>query len=472
MPLALRKLAKYSSLSICLSAGALSFATSSHAGLSTQMDSVFNGMTNVTSPGVHEGQRRGVITGGRMTTKFPIVNQDIMSFSPPSWKAGCGGIDMFMGSFSMVDSDQIVELFRAVAANATGYAFKLALSTVFPDAESIVADLQDKIQQMNQHLGNSCQLAQGLVDGGLDAINGMMDNQMQTAATSSGSQGSSFDSYSRQDGLDLYSDLQTNSPENFNNIVGNVLWKELDRQEVSDWFAFGGNGRELKEAIMSLTGSVIVSAGSEEDTNVTSLPGNQLRLEDLIFGGDTRIYSCASDPENCMMPGGTDYQTLDNFEGLYQKIINQLIGNEGSPGVIDKYAFSSGTITTSERNLLGMLPMGAGGMIRELSVKSTYLAEEFTRRTAAAMSIGIVQDMTRQMFDAGRASLGTSNSAYANLARDEMRSARQTLNEEYETLINQYGSVTDMMSLYQDFLEAQRSSQYILQSNPSSQGGR
>ena len=472
MAIVLQSYLKKCSLSVAIAATALTISSTSQASLPAQMDSVFNSMTNVTSPGVHEGQRRGVITGGRITTKFPIVNQDIMSFSPPSWKAGCGGVDMFMGSFSMINSDQIVELFRAVAANASGYAFKLALSNVFPDAETLIADLQDKIQKMNQYLGNSCQLAQGLVDGGLDSINTMMDNKMQTAATQGGTQEASFDAYTRKDGLDLYSDIQTNNPSQFQDIVGNVLWKELEKHQVGDWFSFGNDDQEMKEAIMSLTGSVIVDAPSEANTEIKSLPGNQLRLNDLIFGGDIRMYSCASDPDNCMMSGGTEYQTLNDFEGLYEKIIDEIIGSNGSPGVIDKYAFSSGTITSAERNLLGMLPMGAGGMIRELSVKSPYLAEEFTRRTAAAMTIAIVQDMTRQMFEAGRAALGTSNNAYANQARIEMSASRDALNQEYATLIDQHGSITDIMPLYQGLLEAQRSSQYILQNGAPSQGGR
>lgn len=100
-------------------------------GLQSEMDRLFNEMSNTTLPGVHESQRRGVFTGGRYTVKSRIYEQNLVSFTPPSWKAGCGGVDMFGGSFSFINAEQLVTMMRAVAANAKGYAFQLALDNVF-----------------------------------------------------------------------------------------------------------------------------------------------------------------------------------------------------------------------------------------------------------------------------------------------------------------------------------------------------
>ncbi|MDN4704685.1 conjugal transfer protein TraH [Vibrio parahaemolyticus] len=47
-----------------------------------------------------------------------MYEQNLVSFTPPSWKAGCGGVDMFGGSFSFINAEQLVTMMRAVAANA------------------------------------------------------------------------------------------------------------------------------------------------------------------------------------------------------------------------------------------------------------------------------------------------------------------------------------------------------------------
>ncbi|WP_422615877.1 conjugal transfer protein TraH [Photorhabdus cinerea] len=78
--------------------------------------------------------------------------------------ADCGGVDLFRGSLSFINADQIVQLLQAVAANAKGYAFQLALDNAFPDGAKWIENFQRKVQALNQHLGNSCQLAQGIVN--------------------------------------------------------------------------------------------------------------------------------------------------------------------------------------------------------------------------------------------------------------------------------------------------------------------
>ena len=80
------------------------------AGLQSKMDSVFGEMSNISRPGVFETQRRGVLSGGSMYVRSPIMNTDLINFQAPSFKAGCGGVDFFGGSFSFINADQFVQL--------------------------------------------------------------------------------------------------------------------------------------------------------------------------------------------------------------------------------------------------------------------------------------------------------------------------------------------------------------------------
>jgi conjugative transfer pilus assembly protein TraH len=47
----------------------------------------------------------------------------------PSVKAGCGGIDIFTGGFSFINTDQIVAAMKA-AANGAAFVFDLAINAI------------------------------------------------------------------------------------------------------------------------------------------------------------------------------------------------------------------------------------------------------------------------------------------------------------------------------------------------------
>lgn len=94
------------------------------ADLQEQMDDMFGSMLNFNNPTAYQGQRRGVLSGGSLYLRNRIMNPNLITLTPPSWKGGCGGIDLYAGSFSFISADEFMQLLRAVAANAPGYAFE------------------------------------------------------------------------------------------------------------------------------------------------------------------------------------------------------------------------------------------------------------------------------------------------------------------------------------------------------------
>ena len=81
-----------------------SYASSVNANsLNTQMDNAFNSLSNVTSPGAYNTARRGVFSGGQVYVKFPTKRVNIVSAEAPKITAGCGGIDLYGGSFSFIN---------------------------------------------------------------------------------------------------------------------------------------------------------------------------------------------------------------------------------------------------------------------------------------------------------------------------------------------------------------------------------
>ena len=69
------------------------------------------------------------------------------------------------GSFSFINSDEIVAMLKATANNALGFAFQLAIKSISPQIAATIEEMAQKAQQMNQFNMNSCEIAQNLVGG-------------------------------------------------------------------------------------------------------------------------------------------------------------------------------------------------------------------------------------------------------------------------------------------------------------------
>jgi conjugative transfer pilus assembly protein TraH len=96
----------------------------------------------------------------------------------PKVTAGCGGIDMFTGSFSFINSDQFVAMAKAVANNAIGFAFHLAIQAISPQIDKVMGDLEKAVQDLNQFNISSCEAASALV-GGIAGEMGVKSNSVQ-----------------------------------------------------------------------------------------------------------------------------------------------------------------------------------------------------------------------------------------------------------------------------------------------------
>ncbi|WP_445013844.1 conjugal transfer protein TraH [Vibrio cholerae] len=457
---------------------ALASANVAANGLQAQMDKLFNEMSNTTPPGVYETQRRGVISGGRLTSKTKIFDENLVSFAPPSWKAGCGGVDLFGGSLSFVNADQIVQLMRAVAANAKGYAFQLALDNVFPDGAKWIENFQKKVQELNQHLSNSCQLAQGLVTNPASSLDVAQKAGGIIKSAAIGLYEDIFSATSEKDGVSAPETTKQNAPQEYEKQIGNILWKQFKKNGAASWFQYGDN--TLLEAIMSLTGTVIIgdliddpnSSSSGSKTNpIQSLPGNKITLSDLIFGGTVEIYSCGSDTNNCIEAGsgGSGTKSVE-LKGIKNKITDMLLGTSSSPGVIYKYATNSGTLTGAEKAFVSNLPNGVGTIIRNLSVLSRDGATLFATESSGAIALTMMYSFTEEFFRAARISLANSGSPYKKEALELLSQSQQQVRSEYAVLSSQYGDLARQIEKYNSLLDNIRKQKYMLAtlSNPPS----
>lgn len=465
-----------------LIAVSISFAaitSPAQAGLKDELNSMFSEMSNVSAPGVHESQRRGVVFGGRVSTKNRIINQSVVSFVPPSIKSGCGGIDMFGGSFSFINSEQLVQLMRAVAQNAIGYAFQLALDGVCAPCSKYISILQEAIAKMNQYLGNSCQLAQGLVDGGLKAVTESFRKDEQNTAAKSGTFKDHMEALVSEAG----SSLKRDKPTEYAKLIGNVTWNELQKNRVGSWFRHGDE--DLMEAMLSIAGSVIVgdliddpnpSPGSsgEKTNKITPLLGNVLTVQELVFGSHSGrtvlMYDCSANRTTCAgNDGATPPHTkqVANFIGLEKRIKDMLLGSSTGPttvGLISKYATENGQsnnrFSEAEKAFLSSLPNGIGGMVRNLSANSEASARQFVEENSALIAIDMSYQLASELLRAVSTAVISSNSAFAKEASELFEKSSRNLQHEFEVLASRHGKLSSVMDRYARHIELTRKQRY------------
>ena len=112
-----------------------------------------------TGPTAFQGQASGHWTLGNLYLRSPVRSEQIATVSLPSFRAGGGGIDAFAGAFSFINSHQLVAFARAVAQNAVGFAFELALETISPVIAETMAKLRALAEWVNSQNLDSCETA-------------------------------------------------------------------------------------------------------------------------------------------------------------------------------------------------------------------------------------------------------------------------------------------------------------------------
>jgi len=286
------------------------------ANLNAEMQAMFNdlgAMGNVTAPGAFRGQAMNLYTGGSLMMRSPSKNYSLADVQLPSLRAGCGGIDLFGGSFSFINKQQFVALLRNIGSNAVGYAFKLALQSISPDIDKLLTELHDQINKINAMNINSCEAAQALVNGAV----GEYDNSIQSGCAN-------ISQYlgTVADRADARLTCATNAPaivktaaastdpnvRNVTFVQGNVVWTALNR-------IAGSISQSEKELIMSVIGTVVLYAPRDDGSGAMPryFEPTIVGLRDLLLGRgasaadgnvEVEVYTC-DEPAECLNPART-----------------------------------------------------------------------------------------------------------------------------------------------------------------------
>lgn len=381
-----------------------------HAQVSKQMDRIFDSMSNTSSPSVVMTQRRGVISGGSFEMRNPITRLQIASFDPPHISGGCGGIDMYGGSFSFANKAAYQEYAKSVISNASGYAFQLALGALCQDCLQNLQSISEKIEEMNRHMKNSCEAGQWLVN------TAVQNNEWLSSRAQAGT----------GDNKDLYaalhmgpgqespaSSLSSSNPELAQELLtGNVIWKALKKSGSTSWFIDGGDA--TLEDVMSFTGTVIVCAeGTPHCSGARSSdrPGSPIQrtvvpnlgLKDLVYGGidsgRSPVFWKCVDNDQCLEMT-QDTNRAQHFKGFLTRVRDVVLGPDGdsSGGLIGKYRHHIGSPTQSEQGLMAVSGPYTAIMLRladQDESDARMFAVDFMPELASEVVTALVEEQLR-----------------------------------------------------------------------------
>ncbi|MES2088833.1 MAG: conjugal transfer protein TraH [Pseudomonadota bacterium] len=230
-----------------------------HAGdLNAEVNNMFNNLGaigNYTAPGAFRGQTFNTYTGGSFFMRSPNKVYQLAAIQFPSGKAGCGGIDVFGGSFSHISATEFKNMLRNITAALPGIAFQLALEAVSPLLGGLTKWAKGLETWINNARINSCETAKAIVSTAAEATGYSSQETCADLAIEMGLE-SDRDSARRRCATDrpgILASARTSGDLNVRNkapFVGNLTWKALQYTGV----ALDDAEREL---IMSMVGTII-----------------------------------------------------------------------------------------------------------------------------------------------------------------------------------------------------------------------
>lgn len=338
---------------------AFAFMSTAHAMTMQELFDSVNAQGNVSNPAVLQGQTMNLYTGGSLFMRMPKRSYQLATVTPPSWNAGCGGIDLFAGGFSYINKEQFVAMLRNIGSNALGYGFKLAIQNLCPTCDNVMQALQATAQAANRLNMDSCEAAKGVVNA---ALPDTWTRGKQNAAKNFGVDTNLFENIT-----DAWTSVMNNEsranqtvnaaasarPEAKDALpTGNVVWKALKKLDgISD---------EQRMVLMSMIGSTIFSTEV-----MTSAPKKLVRKEitvETLVGARTTsetitvpIWRCDTTSEDGCLSPTEDEITTRSFKTMVRQKMEKISDKLASRSTHDDMASTLGFLNATDLPIYKML---------------------------------------------------------------------------------------------------------------------
>lgn len=382
------------------------------------------GVSNATGPSAFAGQSAGYYTGGRLFMRTPSRNTTLATVNLPSHRAGCGGIDLFSGGFSFINSDELVALMKSIGNNAVAYSFKLALETISPMIAEQIGELQDWIQRINQFNINSCEASKGIVGG----LWPRAETASRVICEDLGNSSGIFtDRAASRHGCGAQGRRQSTL-----NSAGSPLKEQIPIDINIAWAAakknplFAGD-RDLAELIMTLSGTVVVIAPANDDAPPTyHYYGHKAETDQLIGallqGGAATINRC-NDSDKCLSVNPNATLTVSTANAFSERVRAVL---ESIQDKID----TDGSLTADEQALLNTTNIPIYKIINVMTAYQGGLSSLSLPQYSDLIALDILYRFASDLMgeiEKGGAALSLADDQIIKDWREGLQSARRAL---------------------------------------------
>mgnify|MGYP002780331192 CR=1 FL=1 len=399
------------------------FATGlAHADVEDAMREHLNSMVNATPPTTFETSNQAGIYFGSFSQRYQMVNSPpILNWTPPSLRGGCGGWDLFGGSFSFISSEQIMNFLRSIASAVPAIAFQMALSVLSDELEEKVRGWLKALHDINMGQLNTCRVTNSLLevakgDKGMGDVFRLIGedtgfNSLVEAFQSDDGNDAADPSGGRTAMADAADSIEEDKRAQM--VAGNIIWRILKDGTADQWLTSASSDSTLMEW-MSVIGTEI--GCFRRQTNECELDPGELGLDE---NGDasppkhhserightlTLVELVTSDPDtnkpvevlNCM--GGTG--TLEclrvtpvvrpNFRGMRRVLEDELLGPNRlfGEGLIGRHKQLQEP-SARERRLIAL-----GGPLLKKALEYTDVDEAIGRRYVETFTQQIATEIT------------------------------------------------------------------------------
>jgi hypothetical protein len=212
----------------------------------------------------------------------------------------------------------------------------MAIKTLCPQCQDLMEWLDAKADWINQMAKTDCNDMANLVDGMASkmAAGSRANRQADMVLKGEGKDAADITTNSKKDdGRDVSKtpELESQLGDNFN-----LVWKALAKKTSSD-----SGGRELKELLMSISGTIIGTKNANSKQSVIhrkSLINKDLIKDFMGVGGSgsnkVKLYKC-DETEKCLKPAinetaiSKDSVLFDKIAKLIEQIVEKVYVNEG-----------------------------------------------------------------------------------------------------------------------------------------------
>ena len=236
---------------------------------------------SVTEPQAFRGQTLNTYTGGSLFVRSPTKSYQLTAFSAPYIKAGCGGIDVYGGSFSHIASSEFKNLLQNITSALPGMIFNMLLASVEPLFETEIKWFRDAQAFINQGNISSCEAAQQIIGVASNLSGVTASRSCQTVAAWTGTAADANEARVKcgdSAGVNEVFTAAGGSAETAAMLPfeGNIVWSVLKQ-----WDHLDDDEREL---IMSITGTTIYSRAVDGGTEPRPFVPTVRSMADLLQG--------------------------------------------------------------------------------------------------------------------------------------------------------------------------------------------